>query len=85
MPMAKSAAATPMDPWLRMFIVFLFVGSGVMQPLLISTLAYESAYDRSTLIFLLPNYVGSKRAPPHCCVSIPPRARCVSIPPRAPT
>ena len=40
------------------FLVAIFVGSGVMQPLLISTLGYNGAYDRSTLLFLLPNYVG---------------------------
>ena len=31
-------------------LLFLFVGSGVMQPLLISTLGYNGAYDRSTLV-----------------------------------
>ena len=39
-------------------LLVLFVGSGVMQPLLISTLGYNGAYDKSTLLFLLPNYVG---------------------------
>ena len=43
-------------------LLILFVGSGVMQPLLISTLGYNGAYDRSTLLFLLPNYIGMSLA-----------------------
>eukprot|EP00320_Phaeocystis_rex_P004529 CAMPEP_0119068758 /NCGR_PEP_ID=MMETSP1178-20130426/11227_1 /TAXON_ID=33656 /ORGANISM="unid sp, Strain CCMP2000" /LENGTH=95 /DNA_ID=CAMNT_0007050477 /DNA_START=98 /DNA_END=382 /DNA_ORIENTATION=+ len=43
-------------------LVSLFVCSGVMQPLLISTLSYNGAYDKSTLLFLLPNYVGMSLA-----------------------
>ena len=39
-------------------LLAIFVSSGVMQPLLISELGYNGAYDRSTLLFLLPNYVG---------------------------
>ena len=39
-------------------LLTLFLASGVMQPLLISTLGYAGAYDRSTLLFLLPNYIG---------------------------
>lgn len=39
-------------------MVLLFVCSGVTQPLLISTLGYNGAYEKSTLLFLLPNYVG---------------------------
>jgi len=43
-------------------LLVLFVSSGVMQPLLISTLGYNGAYDKSTLLFLLPNYVGMSLA-----------------------
>ena len=50
-----------MNAWLLLLVV-LFVCSGVMQPLLISTLGYNGAYDRSTLLFLLPNYVGMSLA-----------------------
>ena len=48
--------------WLYVGIVGLFVCSGTMQPLLISTLGYNGAYDKSTLLFLLPNYVGMSLA-----------------------
>ena len=34
----------------------------VVTPLLISTLGYNGAYDKSTLLFLLPNYVGMSLA-----------------------
>ena len=44
--------------WSFVIVVCLFVCSGTMQPLLISTLGYNGAYDKSTLLFLLPNYVG---------------------------
>ena len=43
-------------------MLVLFVVSGVMQPLLITTLGYNGAYDKSTLLFLLPNYVGMSLA-----------------------
>ena len=46
-----------MEPWF-VFLVVIFIGTGVMQPLLISTLGNLGAYDKSTLLFLLPNYVG---------------------------
>ena len=48
--------------WWYVGLVCLFVCSGTMQPLLISTLGYNGAYDKSTLLFLLPNYVGMSLA-----------------------
>ena len=43
-------------------LLVLFVGSGVLQPLSISRLGVLGAYERSSLLFLLPNYLGMSLA-----------------------
>ena len=59
---SKKTRRTPptadMEPWF-VFLVVIFIGTGVMQPLLISTLGNLGAYDKSTLLFLLPNYAAA--------------------------
>jgi len=50
----RAAVPSPARPAQRYFLVTNFVATGVAQPLLISTLGYNGAYDRSTLLFLLP-------------------------------
>ena len=39
-------------------LLVLYVASGVLQPILVEILHYNGACDRSTLLFLLPNYIG---------------------------
>jgi len=38
--------------------IFIFVGSGVLQPILVEVLAYNGLSDKTTLLYLLPNYIG---------------------------
>jgi drug/metabolite transporter (DMT)-like permease len=39
-----------------------FIISGVAQPLLVEVLTYNGAFDKSTLLFVLPNYIGMSMA-----------------------
>lgn len=40
----------------------IFIVSGISQPLLVEVLTYNGAFDKSTLLFVLPNYIGMSMA-----------------------
>ena len=40
------------------FLLFLYVASGTLQPILIEVLTYNGACEKSTFLFILPTYVG---------------------------
>ena len=42
----------------RNFLLFLYVASGTLQPILIEVLTYNGACEKSTFLFILPTYIG---------------------------
>lgn len=40
------------------FLLFLYVATGTLQPILIEVLTYNGACEKSTFLFILPTYVG---------------------------
>jgi drug/metabolite transporter (DMT)-like permease len=40
------------------FLLFLYVASGTLQPILIEVLTYNGACEKSTFLFILPTYIG---------------------------
>lgn len=42
----------------RSFLLFLYVASGTLQPILIEVLTYNGACEKSTFLFILPTYIG---------------------------
>ena len=47
-----------MNDILLILLLLAYIASGVMQPVLIEVLTYNGACETSTMMYILPNYVG---------------------------
>uniref|UniRef100_A0A7S2UVC2 Sugar phosphate transporter domain-containing protein n=1 Tax=Fibrocapsa japonica TaxID=94617 RepID=A0A7S2UVC2_9STRA len=53
----------PIQTHFKLILLFIFLFSGVSQPIIIELIHYQGACEKSTFLYLIPNYIGMMMVP----------------------